>query len=262
MKGRVCHFVFTCSLFAISWPSVFAQSTPADAQPTNATKTSALSTEDIGGVGAAVRLSTYGGGGEVAVSVTHRTNVRAGFNIISYSRGFDKDGIHYSGQVDLKTFEVHYDIYPWAKSFRVSGGVLVYATDPVTASAVVPGNQSFSFGDVAYYSDPANPTRSSGKIVFNRAAPTVTFGFGNIVPRSKSKHFSVPVEFGIAFHGSPKTTLAVSGSVCDSPGGNCRNAASDPIVQSNVISEQNKINDDISFFKVYPIISVGFGYKF
>jgi hypothetical protein len=188
--------------------------------------------------------------------------VRAGFNIITYSRGFDKDGIHYGGQVDLKTFEAHYDIYPWAKSFRISGGILVYATDPITASALVPGNQSFSLGDVAYYSDPANPTRSSGKIVFNRAAPTVTFGFGNIVPRSKSKHFSVPVEFGIVFHGSPKTTLALTGNACDSPGGNCRNVASDPIVQSNLISEQNKINDDISFLKVYPIISVGIGYKF
>jgi len=72
----------------------------------------------------------------------------------------------------------------------------------------------------------------------------------------------VPVEFGIAFHGSPKTTLAVGGGVCDAPGGDCRNAALDPIVQSNVIDQQNKINNDLSFFKVYPIISVGFGYKF
>ena len=261
MKGRVCHFVITCSLLAITWTSVLAQSTPPNTA-SSARNSSAESAEEIGQVGAAVRLSTYGAGGELAVSVTHRTNVRAGFNIISYNRGFDKDGINYSGQVDLKTFEAHYDIYPWANSFRISGGVLVYATDPVTASAVVPGNQSFSLGGFGYYSDPANPMRSSGKIVFNRAAPTLTFGFGNIIPRRKSRHFSVPVEFGIAFHGSPKTTLSVSGNICDSPGINCRDAASDPFVQSNVVSEQNKINDDISFLKVYPIISVGFGYKF
>jgi hypothetical protein len=262
MKGCACIFVVHCTLLAVSWSCASGQSSPSNAQPVSTNKAPVETTDENGRVGAAVKFSTYGGGGEVAVSVTHRTNVRAGFNVISYSRGFDKDGIHYSGQVDLKTFEAHYDIFPWAKSFRVSGGVLVYAADPVTATASVPGNQSFTLGGVTYYSDPANPTRSAGKIVFNRAAPTVTFGFGNIVPRSKSKHFSVPVEFGIAFHGSPKTTLAVGGSVCDAPGGNCRSVASDPNVQSNVIAQQNKIDNDLSFFKVYPIFSVGFGYKF
>jgi len=33
-------------------------------------------------------------------------------------------------------------------------------------------------------------------------------------------------------------------------------------VQSNVVAEQGKINKSVSAFKVYPIISVGFGYKF
>lgn len=33
-------------------------------------------------------------------------------------------------------------------------------------------------------------------------------------------------------------------------------------VQKDVIAEQNKLNNDIKAFKVYPIISVGFGYKF
>ena len=262
MKGCACIFIVNCALLAIGWSSAFGQSTTSNAQSSSMKSKPVETTEDRGKVGAAVKLSTYGGGGEVAVSVTHRTNVRAGFNVISYSRGFDKDGIRYSGQVDLKTFEAHYDFFPLAKSFRVSGGVLVYATDPVTATATVPGNQSFTLGGVTYFSDPTNPTRSAGKIVFNRAAPTVTFGFGNLVPRSKRKHFSVPVEFGIAFHGSPKTTLAVGGGVCDAPGGNCRNAALDPIVQNNVIAQQNKINPDSSFLKVYPIISVGFGYKF
>jgi hypothetical protein len=48
----------------------------------------------------------------------------------------------------------------------------------------------------------------------------------------------------------------------DAPGVNCVNAASDPTVQSNIIAEQNKVNNSMSFFKVYPIISIGLGYKF
>ena len=260
MKGRVSRFNVCCILFAMTWPSAFSQS-PAP-QSSSARSKSSETTDDEGRFGAAVKVSTLGGGAEVALRVTHRTNVRAGFNVITYSRGFNKDGIAYSGPLDFKTFEAHYDIFPWAKSFHISGGLLAYAVDPITATARVPGGQSFSLGDVSYISDPANPVTGSGKIVFYRAAPTVTFGFGNLVPRKTGKHFSIPVEFGVAFQGPPKATLGLAGSVCDSTGLNCRSVASDPTVQSQIISEENKLNDSMSFFKVYPIISVGIGYKF
>lgn len=239
----------------------YSQSNPPQRQPSTE-QTHSSDDEDSGRIGVSVKASTLGGGGEVAVRVTHRTNLRAGFNVISYSRGFDKDGIAYHGQLDFKTFEAHYDIFPWAKSFHISGGVLVYATDPITATALVPANQSFTLGGVTYFSDSTNPVSGSGKIVFNRVAPTITIGWGNLVPRSRSKHFSMPFEVGVAFQGSPKATLELGGSLCETPGTNCRSVASDAAVHSQIVSEQNKVNDSMSFFKVYPIISVGFGYKF
>jgi hypothetical protein len=217
---------------------------------------------DSGTVGVGVKVSTLGAGAEAAVRVTHRTNLRAGFNVIEYSRGFNKDGVAYNGQLNFKTFEAHYDIFPFAKSFHISPGVLVYAADPITATETVPGNQSFTLGGVNYISDPADPVNGSGKITFNRAAPMVTVGWGNLVSRKEGKHFSVPFEVGVAFQGAPKASLALAGSVCDSTGVFCRSVASDPTVQSNVVSEQNKINNSMSFFKAYPIISLGFGYKF
>ena len=259
MKRLVCSVVITIIILLVISVSVFSQALPA---ATGAVQTRSGTAENSGRVGAAMKLSTLGGGAEVAVRVTHRSNVRAGFNVITYGRAFHKDGITYNGQLDFKTFEAHYDIFPWAKSFHISGGVLVYAVDPITATSLVPGNQSFTLGGVSFISDPADPVTGNGKIVFNRAAPTVTFGFGNLVPRNASKHFSVPVEFGVAFQGSPKATLGLTGSACDSTGVNCRAVASDPIIQSQILSEQNKINSSMSFFKVYPIMSVGFGYKF
>jgi len=259
MKRSVCSVVITIIILLVISVSAFSQALPA---ATGAAQPQSGTAEDSGRVGAAVKVSALGGGAEVAVRVTHRTNVRAGFNVITYSRGFNKDGIAYNGQLGFKTFEAHYDIFPWAKNFRVSGGVLVYAADPITATALVPGNQSFTLGGVSFISDPANPVSGNGKIVFNRAAPTITFGFGNLVPRKKSKHFSIPVELGVAFQGSPKATLGLTGSVCDPTGVNCRSVASDPTVQSQILSEQNKINNSMSFFKVYPILSAGVGYKF
>ena len=262
MGLRVCSAVIVTFISLLSSPPGYSQSNPPKPESNTKQTRSSESDEETGRVGAGVKVSALGGGAEVAVRVTHRTNVRAGFNVITYSRAFHKDGITYNGQLNFKTFEAHYDIFPWAKSFHISGGVLAYAADPITATALVPGNQSFTLGGVNFISDPADPVTGNGKIVFNRAAPTITFGFGNLVPRKKSKHFSVPVELGVAFQGSPKATLSLAGSVCDPSGINCRPVASDPTVQSQILSEQNKLNNSMSFFKVYPIMSVGFGYKF
>jgi hypothetical protein len=218
--------------------------------------------------GIGVKGSLLGGGVEAAVRVTHFTNLRAGFNMFSYSRDFTKDQVPYNGQLNFKTVEAHFDVFPFAGSFHVSPGVLAYVGNPITATAAVPGNQSFSLGGTQYISDPTTPVSGNGRINFNQAAPVATIGWGNLVPRKAGKHFSVPVELGVAFQGSPKATLNLAGSVCDPnptpppATTNCRSIASDPTVQANILSEQNKINHSMRFFNMYPIISVGFGYKF
>jgi hypothetical protein len=256
-------FVFSLS-FALAFGQSSSVSGPSpDAPDSNITPAAAPSSShsfrDFGTVGVGVKGSLLGGGVEAAVSVTHRTNIRGGFNLFSYSRGFDKDGVSYDGQLSFKTIEAHYDIFPFAGGFHVSPGVLIYAGTPITATAAIPGGQSFSLGGTDYYS--AGVT-GSGNIKFNRAAPMATIGWGNLVSRKETKHFSVPVELGIAFQGSPKAALNLAGNVCQSPGVNCRTIASDPTIQANILSEQAKLNNSMSFFKVYPIISVGFGYKF
>jgi hypothetical protein len=257
------YWILACSLLfaAVSYGQSANLTNPPDAAPAAATP-GHHSSGDSGRFGFGIKGSFLGGGIEGAVRVTHHTNLRAGFNMFSYSRGFNKDGVAYNGQLSFKTFEAHYDLFPFAGSFHVSPGVLAYVGDPITASAFVPGNQTFTLGGTMYYSDPNVPLTGNGRINFNQAAPVATIGWGNLVSRKEHKHFVVPVELGVAFQGSPKATLNLSGSVCASPGVNCRSVASDPTVQANILSEQNKLNHDMRFFKMYPIISVGFGYKF
>lgn len=264
MSTLVRTAAFGCGLLLLSCLAVVGQSAQQSgpASPPPAAKGSDWKS-DSGTVGIGVKVSTFGPGVEGAVRVAHRSNVRAGFNMITYDRTFDKDGVSYAGQLQFKTFEAHYDFFPWAGSFHISPGVLAYIGDPITATATVPSNQSFSLGGINYYSDPTNPAHGTGKIKFNQAAPTITVGWGNLVSRKEGKHFSVPFEIGAAFQGSPKASLNLAGNVCaTAPGINCVNAGTDPTVQSNIVSEQNKVNNDMSFFKVYPIISVGIGYKF
>jgi hypothetical protein len=257
--------ILTCSL-AFCLASVFAQSNSPDASTaaeSTATKPQSASRPGADGkAGFAVKASLLGGGAEFAAAVTHRTNVRAGFNIFMYDRTFHKDSVNYAGKLSFKTVEAHYDIFPWAKSFHISPGVLVFVGAPVTATAAVPARQSFTLGGNTYFSDATVPVAGKGKINFNRAAPMITVGWGNLIRHGEGRHFTVPFEVGIAYQGSPKATLNLTGNVCDTPGVNCRSIASDSTVQSHVQDEQNKINHSMEPYKVYPIISIGFGYKF
>jgi hypothetical protein len=201
-------------------------------------------------------------GGEAAVALSHRVNLRGGFNAFSYSRGFDKDGIHYASDLSFRSAEAHVDWFPFAGRLHLSPGVMLYNGNKVTASVSVPGGQTFTLGGTQYMSQSGNPITGSGKLEFNKAAPTVMVGLGNLVPRRRGKHFSANFEVGAAFAGSPQVTLGLSGGACDPTGLNCVNAGTDPTVQASVASEQKKINNDLSAFKVYPLIALSFGYRF
>lgn len=215
---------------------------------------------EAGLLGAGMRLSTLGAGAEIGVSLSNRLNVRGGFNIFQYHRGFNHDGVSYKGQLNLRSGEAHLDWYPLGHTFHLSPGLLVYNGNGATAAANVPAGSTFTLGGTTYTSDLTNPITGTGKLDFVKVAPTAMFGFGNLVPQSR--HFTYNFELGAVFQGSARTKLNLTGNACDAAGANCVNAATDPAVQQNVVAEQAKINNKLSLFKYYPVISFGFGYRF
>jgi hypothetical protein len=210
-------------------------------------------------IGVGVKVSTLGIGGEVAVGLSRRSNVRVGFNVFSYGHTFDKDGATYKGTLDLRSAQATYDIFP-VRWFHISPGVLLYNGDKVTANVSVPGGQTFTLSKTTYLSDPADPVSGTGKLTVYKAAPMVLFGFGNLVPRSG--HFSTSFEIGAAYQGPPRVALNLTGSACDSTGLFCRSISSDPTIQSNIVAEQAKLNKSASPYKFYPVLSFGVGYRF
>lgn len=213
-----------------------------------------------GQVGVGVRLSLLGPGVEAAVSLSQRFDVRGGFNYFSYGRDFSHDGVSYHGQLDLRSAEAHLDWLPLGQWFHVSPGLLIYNGNKLGGNANVPGNTTFTLGGTTYLSDPADPIGGNGKVEFRKVSPTAMIGFGSLVPHHK--HFSVTSDLGVVFQGQARTTLGFTGTACAPDGSNCVNAATDPAVQANVLAEQAKLNNKLSSFKYYPVLSFGFGYRF
>jgi hypothetical protein len=211
--------------------------------------------------GVGVTAGTLGAGIEAATAVTKKSNVRFGYNYFSYSGNTSKDNIAYDGKLRLESAELLYDQYI-VSGLHISGGLMMYDGNQGTATASVPGGQTFSLNGQQYYSDASDPVHGTGAITSRKVAPEVLIGFGNLLPRS-AHHFSVGFEVGVAFQGSPNAKLNLTGSTCLSGASvGCLPISSNPLVQTNVLGEQNKVNNDLAPFKYYPVVRLAFGYKF
>jgi hypothetical protein len=208
-----------------------------------------------------VKVGTLGPGIEAATPLSRKLNLRGGANYFTYSDNFASDGINYGATLRFLSGEVRLDWFPWAKGFHISGGALVYNGNQITGSSDVPGGQTFTLNHVTYDSSVTDPVTGTGSLTFNKAAPLVTIGWGNMLPRS-GRHIGVPFELGFAYVGDPKVALNLAGSVCDQTGANCRTIASDPTVQANIAAQQQKLESDASPARFYPILSVGLSYAF
>ena len=215
---------------------------------------------DLPHFGIGFSASTLGLGVQAATAVTSRSNLRAGFNLFNYSDTIHKDGVNYQGDLHLRSVQVTWDQYFGA--FHISPGLLVYNGNRATALASVPGGQSFTLGGNTFYSNSATPVSGSGELNVNKAAPMILVGFGNLLPRSQ-RHFGVNVEAGVVFQGSPKIRLNLGGITClNAAQTACVNTATDTLVQGSVIAEQSKLSNQAGPYKYFPVVAIGFGYKF
>jgi hypothetical protein len=211
------------------------------------------------GVGA--KVSTLGVGLEVATPLWYRANVRVGGNFFNYSDNFSQDGFKYNASLHFRSAQASLDWYPFHNGFRVSPGALLYSGNQIAATPTVRGGQTFTLNHTDYVSSAIDPIKGSGKVEFAKAAPMLTVGWGNLRPRGEG-HFTFPVEIGFAYVGDPSVVFQLTGSACDAGGVNCRVINSDPSFQSNVQGQQNKIRDDISPLRFYPVAATGVGYRF
>jgi hypothetical protein len=245
--------IFLIALLLLSWGLLAG---PAVAQaPAGAPAKSSFT------VGVAARASTLGFGADVAVPVLSRANARVGFNFFDYSRTFSKDRIAYDGTLQLRSVQALFDLFPFGGNFHLSPGVLIYNGNNVNATASAPISQTFTLGGNSYTATGA--LSGTAKLELNKAAPMFLLGWGNLVPPSH-RHIVYSLEGGFAYQGSPNVTLNLAGNACTTVAQTpvCGNVASLPVAQADIVSEQNKLNHDVSPFQFYPVVAFSFGYKF
>ena len=228
-----------------------------------ATTTGLRHSEPFSSVALGVKAGILGVGAEAATPLGWRFNLRGGANFFSYADNLSSDGISYNANLHFRSAEASLDWFPMAGGFHISPGALLYNGNQVTASAAVPGGQTFTLNGTTYTSSSTDPVTGSASLSFTKAAPKVTMGWGNLIPRS-GRHFSVPVDLGFAYVGDPKVALNLAGTACYTYEGApyCANVATDPTIQSNVTAQKAKIQKDAQDARFFPLFSLGFAYRF
>jgi len=211
-------------------------------------------------LGIGVKVGTLGIGFNVGTALGSRVNIRGGANFFDYKDSLTEDGVNYNGTLQLRSVEAKVDLF-LAGGFRVTPGFLIYDDNNISATAAVPGGQSFTLGGTRYFSSVPNPISGTAALTLNKTAPTLAIGFGNLLPRS-GRHFSVSTDIGVVFQGSPQFALGLAGSSCSPTLTNCVPINAIPGATANIQSEQQKISDDLKPFKYYPELSVMFGWSF
>lgn len=216
-------------------------------------------------LGIGVKVGVGGIGFDVATPLASRLNLRAGGSFFTYNiTNLSESGFNINGSVQLRSVNTSVDWFPFGGSFRISPGVTLYNGDNFGGTATVPAGSSITLNDQSYTSSATNPlaatfTTPSGRFG-NKVAPSITTGFGNLVPRRHGAHWSVPFEIGMQYISAPKILLGLTGTACSTDG--CQNVQTDPTTQANIQAQQNTINSDIYDLRFFPILSIGLGYKF
>jgi hypothetical protein len=216
------------------------------------------------GLGVATRVGFGGTGFDFATPLASRFNLRAGTDFFNYGTTFQEEGANVGVNLHLRTGHVALDWFPFGGHLRLSPQFVFGNNDRILATAIIPSGSTIALNGQDYISSYSDPLHGSGRVDFRKASPGFSFGFGNLIPRDRSR-FSVPVEMGFFYVGQPSLQVAFTGSACDPnypPSVGCQSVDQDAGFQQNLAAFKVRNDHNLSYASFFPIFSVGVGYRF
>lgn len=216
------------------------------------------------GFGFGTRVGLAGAGFDVATPLATKFNLRAGTDFFNYETTFQEEGANVGVNLHLRSGHVALDWFPMGGRLRLSPQLVFGNNNRILATAVIPSGSTVTLNGQNYISSYTDPLRGSGRVDFGKVSPGLSLGFGNLIPRTRSR-LSVPVEIGFYYAGQPSLQVAFTGSACDPnypPSLGCQSVDQDATFQKNLGAFKARNDHNLSYASFFPIFSLGFGYRF
>lgn len=207
-----------------------------------------------------VQLGTTGLSVHAVGAVNPQMNARAGINYFSnYDFTTSTRYIDWDLRLKMRTFDLLLDWFPGSSGFRFTTS-LVFNRNAIDARGNYAGSEgivvrglsfnSFTYQGVNYNLNQVGSLK--GKIDFQPISPYLGIGWGNSLNDGKGWGFSTDI--GVLFQGAPVSRLRMED--CTLPGRTCE------VVSGLLAVENERLNDKLRRFRVYPVLRAGFNYRF
>lgn len=206
-------------------------------------------TSSLAAVGATLKAGTLGVGTDVTFGIHEKLNARVNLNYFTYATDMDVSGDEEGSaggtikpKLTLLTFGALLDWHPWAQGFRVSAGLYLNKNNldltAETSDTVEINDHEYSLSDIG------------GTVDFSALAPYIGIGYGNAAGPDGHWHFSFDV--GVMYQGSSQVDLWATAS----------DSALQSQLDSDIAAEEKDIEDELSAYTLYPVVSLGVSYRF
>ncbi len=194
--------------------------------------------------GVGLKAGTLGIGVEGRWAPLPWLDVRAGANRYDYSDSGSYAGIPYDGELALDTYFLTGNLRVPASPLRLTVGAFSNGNE-LRMISQDSGGSNYDIGGSAF--TPADVGTLTSTTSFASTAPYLGVGF-DFELFGKA---GLNLDFGVLWQGEPTVTMQSDGA-----------AANQPAFQSALENERLELEDDMSDFKAWPVISLAFVYNF
>jgi hypothetical protein len=188
----------------------------------------------------ALKAGTTGIGGDLTIGLSEKVNLRGGGAWFGANGTWTQQKITYEGTAKLQNGFAVLDLHPGGGIFRVSVGA-VYNNNRVTGqstgSTLIVNGIPYSAQDVGTL---------TAAVHANPVCPYLGIGIGNAIGRGAE--LKLVLDVGVYYIGSPKVSLTASPPT---------SGPLPPGFAEDLEQERRKIEDDLSRYRYFPVVSLG-----
>lgn len=192
--------------------------------------------------GIGVRAGTTGVGVDLGWSLVPTLSARLGYSGLSYKTTIEETNVSYDAKLKMSNLSGFLDWSPLGP-FRITAGLVgtgtkADVTGTPTAGSFTINGVTYSAADVGTLSGSVEPGRS--------AAPYLGIGYGNVAGAGVNFYF----DLGVMLQGAPTASLSAT----------CGPAVPPPQctqIRNDVAAEQQRLQDKLDKYKVFPVLSLG-----